>query len=71
MLWEERQNRERSEKAYADTPLTWDEYQDISKCPAGAQQRENMLKRLMLDTVPEDLRGIVEISIKRAKGYRV
>lgn len=68
MLWHERQEKERTEKAYADTPLTWDEYQDISQCPAGAQQRKNMLKRLMLETVPDDIREIVEINVKRAKG---
>lgn len=45
-------------------PLTWDEYQKAMK--ADPAKRAGLIDRLQMETVPADIRGIIE-SVKRGR----
>jgi hypothetical protein len=48
------------------TPLSWDQYRELSA--GGTVSRPNhLLRRLQLDTVPADIKGIIEIQKKKAE----
>lgn len=69
--WDLNNRAETENKINAETPITWSEYNEIKHHPAGIQRQGHLLKRLDLATVPADIRGLVEISVKRARGERV
>ena len=69
--WDLNRSEETANRVMDDSPLTWDEYNEICHHPAGVQRANHLLRRLQLATVPEDIRGIVEIRVKRAKGKYV
>lgn len=57
---------QRENRINETTPLSWDQYREISD--GGPVSRPNhLLRRLQIDTVPADIRGIIEIQKNKAE----
>jgi hypothetical protein len=69
--WELEKIRDSEQRVNDDSPLAWDDFKELSATGAGRQRINHLLKRLDIPTIPADLRGIMEIRIKRAKGEYV
>ena len=57
---------QRENRINETSPLTWEQYRELSA--GGYVSRPNhLLRRLQLDTVPADIRGIIEIQKNKAE----
>lgn len=57
---------QRENRINETSPLTWEQYRELSD--GGHVSRPNhLLRRLQLDTVPADIRGIIEIQKQKAE----